>query len=54
MISSEGFIVVFQLAKNLAFDLHIFAMNLIVRLPIYIRVRSFIKLGYGLVAGVNI
>jgi hypothetical protein len=54
MISSEGFIALFQLAKELAFDLRICTMHLIVRLPIYIRGKSFIKLGDGLVAGVNI
>jgi len=54
MISSYGFIGLVRLAKNWFLTLIFFPNARIVRFPIYIRGRSFMKLGDDLTTGVNV
>lgn len=54
MISTYGFVGLFRLAKNWLLTRIFFPNARLVRFPIYIRGRSFMKLGDGLTTGVNV
>ena len=54
MIGLYGILGLARLAKNWLLTKLFFSSARLVRFPIYIRGRSFIKIGYGLTTGVNV